>query len=340
MASKVFGDLKGVIVSPKGSTSLSNYINRYSNVNDFKINYLGDPIFIVDIENETIKTYLVKIIKWSYDDYLTLKCCEKGQHREYIPTSAEVGNYTKPFEDFIVVTVKGNKSSQGLVSTTLGGAIKILDVYKKKGCFAALNDGDCLYVVNKDKMALDTLKILRISYNVDSGIYNFRCDDDTRIELKRSYYEYKVSTYNDEYFRFLKKGNWVSAYSYVVFVTKEEAESYLKEVIEKDKKKNTLPKKGTETKLNDSMGNPIHIGDTVAYINGSGFSIKISTAKVINNTKKMVVIFDAESKEALIQQREEYNQRRIKMGQKPYEYDTSKWGIKNIGTNKVLVIKK
>lgn len=342
MENKTFGDLRGVLMRHIDGQVGTSYIGNFADKNKYKILFRGDPIFIVDIVNNVIKACVVKAASHGCGSKIvTLKCSENTKNRDFKPTVDDLSGRSKgSFDGCITVRVPNDASISVNASTTLKGAIKLLNAYKNKEIFASLEKGDKIYAVNRSTNEIEELVIEKIRETNGNGIFKIDCIDKTRISMGFKYYEDKVSIYNDASFYYHSQGGWYSPSSYFVFVSKEKAQAFLKERLKADKKRNTQPKDGTDTKLKDSGGKPIHIGDTVAYVNGSGSYIKISIAKVINNSEKMVKIFDEDEKKAHIEFCEANNKHRIEMGLKPFKNDYTNSGIKSLTTNKVLVIKK
>ena len=345
MKNKTFGDLRGVLMRNIDAQVSTSYIGNFADKNKYKILFRGDPIFIVDIVNNVIKACVVKAASHGYGSKIvTLKCSENTKNRDFKPTVDDLSGRTKgSFDGCITIRVPNDASISGNASTTLKGAIKLLNAYKGKRNFASLESGDKIYAVNRSTNEIEELvieKIIKTNPPLGYEIFNIDCTDKTRISMSLKYYEDKVSIHNDASFYYRPQGGWHSTSSYFVFVSKEKAQAFLKERLKADKKRNAQPKDGTDTRLKDSGGKTIYIGDTVAYVNGSGSYLKLSVGKVINNSEKMVKIFDEEEKNAYIEFCEAENKRRNERGLEPLKHDYTNSGIKSLTTNKVLVIKK
>ena len=323
-----------------GDSFVYSVVRPGDKVKDYNIVYKGDPIFVVDMELGIIKAYVVKAIS-QRNNGLQIKCCEKGKNQDLKPDVNFV--YTdKKIDGYLSFTVPIDKSSYGLVSTTIEGAIKILSLYKNKGNFASLSAGDKIYAVNRDNYEIKELTVVKIeNLNRLYEAYIIKCADGTDIVLSHKFYDDRASSYSDNAFSYHQKsGNWTHVSSKFVFVNKKSAESFIKLKTNDDKKKDVQPKDGTSTNLTDNNGTPIKIGDTVAYVNGTGSTIKISTAKVINNTKCSIKIFDKRERQSYIDYLKAINKTRIDRGLEPYDVNNcGSAGYKLIATNKVLVIK-
>lgn len=342
---KAFYELKGVEIICVGEEKPLLYI-RTDNKKDVRITHLGDPIFIVDEKEHIIKSYVVKVVCSTLGGHMILKCYEKGKNKQYIPTATDfLPTHNLPKEGLLIKIPYKNTDAETYlnVSTTLTRAIKLLEMYNSKNTFASLKEGDKIYVVNRKYNKIEELIISNIRENNEffksDKKFTIECTNKTRITMSFKYYEDKASIYVDKFFScYTPNGKWHNTNYYFVFVNKEKAEAFLKEKLKSDKNRNVLPKNGTDTKLKDNEGNPILIGDVVAYVNGSGSFIKISTGKVINSSSKMIKIFDEKEKTKYIERQELINKRRKESGLEPIDY--ADVGIKNITTNKVLVIKR
>ena len=326
MAKKTFKEIEGVCLHENGQIGNFFYCKcgKYS---DYKITHQGDPIFVVDVPSNAIKVYIVKCQLLHFNGMVSLKCCEKGKQQNFKPTQDSFYS-DMPFEGCVTFTVNAEKSKDGLIATTLEDAIKTLNSFKNKGCFASLRGGDKVYSVNRITKAIEELVISAVvPLRIDT--FNFETTNGTRFSIKHSYYRDNASKFNDSAFGYYDiDKHWSQNFN--VFVNKEKAEAFVRERNKIEEKKNKSLEKGIDTKLKDCEGKPIHVGDTVAYVNGSGPFFRLSVAKVINFTNKMIKIFDEKERKKYI----EYN------GLTSLEYDITNFGIKLIGTNKILVIKK
>ena len=322
MPSKLFKDLRD---------TESNHLG--------KAVYQGDPIFVVDFKTLTIKTCIVKVANdYDYSKFMSIQCCEKGKYSNWSPC-------TKQPKDWINLFVNKNSSISGVASTTLKGAMKILDLYNSKGSFASLEVGDNVYCVNTRTNKLYELEIESIEGNKcgsyysqkKSEIYTLRFTKIGYLSLRSGYYEGKASMYSDDYFGCHLDG--CAGVNYF-FVKKEEAERFLNNRIKQEEKKNKLPPIGTDTNLNDAKGNRLHIGDSVTYVNGTSTRISLSTAKVIKATKAYITVLDEEKREKDIQWSKEKLDNWVKAGHKPYTLDFTYYGIYTVTTNKILLLKK
>lgn len=344
---KAFYDLKGVEIICVGEEKPLSYL-RTDNKKDVRITHLGDPIFIVDEKEHIIKSYVVKVVCSTLGGHMILKCSEKGKNKKYIPTVNDFLPTHNLFKECLVIKIPCRNTDAETylnVSTTLTGAIKLLEMYKSKNTFASLTEGDKIYVVNRISNKIEELIISSIRENNEffkaDKKFTIECTNETRITMGFKYYEGKVSIYVDNFFSYYTaNGKWRNTNYYFVFVNKKKAEAFLKEKLKSDENRNVLPKNGTDTKLKDNEGNPILIGDVVAYVNGNGGFIKISTGKVINSSPKMIKIFDEKEKKKYIERQELINKGRKERGLEPYKIDYTDVCIKNITTNKVLVIKR
>lgn len=326
MASKTFGELSGVRICRS----------------DGKVQHQGDPIFIVDYASRIIRTCVVKTKAYVGCGIYLMKCSERGKNQDFIPTTNDFSsNNLTPFKDCITVRVDTDSSAYANAATTLDGAIKLLNHYKNKGNFASLEKGDKIYDVNRYNNKITELTIEGIKKLDGRLVPTFRitCSEKVEIHISKKFYDEKASIFGDSSFLFYLKGNWSRSSNHFVFVTKKKAEAFLNERIKADKKKNVQKKNGTDTKLKDNKGNSLYIGDTVAYIDGAGSFLTISLGKIVNNSKKMVKIFDEEAKKSHIEHWEGINKSRIEKGLEPYELDYTDVGFKNVGTNKILKIK-
>jgi hypothetical protein len=323
MASKLFKDLRDTELNHEG-----------------KAVYQGDPIFIVDFKTLTIKTCIAKTATvYDYSKFMAIQCCEKGKYSNWSPFKEKTPS------DWINLFVNKNSSTSSYASTTLKGAMKILDLYNSKGSFASLEVGDKVYYVNTIKNELRELNIeslegskYRPYYTQNkSEIYRLRFGGKNYLQLGAAYYEGKASINSDNYFVFYLDDCCGNVY---FFVKKEEAEAFLNKRIKQQEKANELPPIGTDTNLNDAKGNRLHIGDSVAYVNGVGTHISLSTAKIIKATKVYITVLDEGKREENIRYAKEALDNWVKEGHKPYELDFTYYGVYTVTTNKVLLLKK
>ena len=347
MAKKTFYDICGVVLRHivKDENAIHEqhctYLTRSSKKEEYEIVRRGDPIFIVDLELGIIKSCVAKIVQHGFGGMVTIKCCEKGHNMRYMPQIDDYMPSKEPFEGCITITVSASASVYKTAATTLDGAISILNMYRNKGNFASLGVGDKIYAVDRVKNTVSELEIKTISKPNNIGDrFKIETTDDTHIIISHKWYEEKASVYSDSTFEFRKKGEWYSSSNVFLFVNKQKAEAFSAARKKVNEKKNILPKEGTDTKLKDSMGNQLYIGDTVAYVDGAGSTIQLYIGKIINNSEKMVKIFDEIAKKRFIEFHEASNKRRIEKGLKPIEYDCSGIGFRQLTTNKVLKIKK
>jgi hypothetical protein len=232
-----------------------------------------------------------------------------------------------------------------LASTTLKGAMKILDLFKTKSNFASLGVGDCIYGVNRNKNEVVEHKIAKIENTEIRGNYErfkrfiITLDNGGKAYFRTSYYESKASIYCDGYYQYCPNGKW-SIENYTLFVKKEDAQSYLDKKVKNEEKAKELPQIGTDTNINDAKGNRLHVGDTVAYVNGTGTYINLSTAKVIDFTPKMIKVLDAERRKWLIESSKASLKAYVERGNEPYEVDYTYYGVYVITTPKILLLKK
>lgn len=324
MASKLFKDLRDTELNHEG-----------------KAVYQGDPIFIVDFKTLTIKTCIVKTATdYDYSKFMAIQCCEKGKYSNWSPFKEKTPS------DWINLFVNKNSSTSSYASTTLKGAMKILDLYNSKGSFASLEVGDKVYYVNTRKNELHELNIeslegskCRSYYNQNkSEIYRLRFGGNNYLQLRTAYYEGKASVNSDSHFGVHLDDCYGSVY---FFVKKEEAEAFLNKRIKQQEKTNELPPIGIDTNLNDAKGNRLHIGDSVVYVNGvGGTHISLSTAKIIKATKAYITVLDEGKREENIRYAKEALDKWVKRGNKPYELDFTYYGVYTVTTNKVLLLKK
>ena len=343
MASKTFGELCGVrICNINNNTEINtSYLCTPDQRKDYKVTYQGDPIFIIDYTLGIIKACIVKTIRRTGFGNLVIKCSEKGKNQHFIPIVEDFyASKNASFEGCITVEVNEKSSAYRNVATTLSEAIKLLNRYKNKGIFASLGKGDKIYDVNRhnNKITELTIEDIKKFGSVSFPTFEIFCNGKTVIQISKKFYDEKASLFNDGSFAFSLKGKWCGSYHFI-FVSKKKAEAFLNERIKADKKKNVQKKNGTDTKLKDNKGNSLYIGDTVAYIDGTGSFLRISTAKIVNNSEKMVKIFDEEAKKSHIEYWERINKRRIEEGLEPFVLDYTDVGFKNVGTNKILKIK-
>jgi hypothetical protein len=337
MASKLFKDLRETEYQFDAS---KNPHDRYAREN-YTVVYQGDPIFVVDLQSLTIKNYIVKCVN-EHDGikFMHIYCCEKGKYANWVQ---QLGN--KIPIDWIEIYANKNSSVSTLASTTLKGAMKILDLFKTKSNFASLGVGDCIYGVNRNKNKVVEHKIAKIENTEIRGNYErfkrfiITLDNGGKAYFRTSYYESKASIYCDGYYQYCPNGKW-SIGNYTLFVKKEDAQSYLDKKVKNEEKAKELPQIGTDTNINDAKGNRLHVGDTVAYVNGTGTYINLSTAKVIDFTPKMIKVLDAERRKWLIESSKESLKRYVERGNEPYEVDYTYYGVYVITTPKILLLKK
>ena len=325
MASKLFKDLRGVECDYGG-----------------KVNHQGDPIFIVDLVTLTIKTCIAKVIhELDYSKSMFIDYCEKGKYSNWTLYTKGVRNL--PPSDWDIIIVNKNSSTSGLASTTLMGAIKFLNLHKSKGSFSSLLEGDSVYCFETRKKKIHEFKIESVKSNVTSaktlGVHTLNFGENGSLRLRVSYYESKASMYSDDYFTYIARSSRVCGVTYF-FVKKEDAEALLNKKIKEEEKKNQLQQIGTDTKLNDAKGNRLHIGDSVAYVNGVGTHISLSTAKVIKATKAYITVLDEDKREENIRYEKEALDNWVKGGNKPYELNFTHYGEYTVTTNKILLLKK
>lgn len=320
MASKLFRDLRDTEIYHTG-----------------KVAYQGDPIFVVDFVTLTIKNCIVKIAHdYGFSKFMTIYCCEKGKYVNWSPA------ISKAPSDWICLEVNKNSSTSSFASTTLKGAMAILDLYKSKSSFASLKSGDSIYCVDtrNDKIHQITITDVtkRLNATKKSFVYTLGFGEDY-LRLRTAYYESKASTYSDAYCSYHLRDYNIYGIPYF-FVKKEDAEAFLDKKRKEKEKKNQLQQIGTDTKLNDAKGNRLHIGDSVAYVNGVGTHISLSTAKIIKATKAYITVLDEGKREEKIRYAKEALDKWVKEGNKPYELDFTYCGVYTVTNNKILLLKK
>jgi uncharacterized Zn ribbon protein len=309
---------------------------------DGKVNHQGDPIFIVDLVTLTIKTCIAKVIhELDYSKFMLIDYCEKGKYSNWTLYTKGVRNL--PPSDWHSIIVNKNSSTSSLASTTLMGAMKILNLHKSKGSFSSLLDGDSVYCFETRKKKIHEFKIESVKSSVTCGkslgVHTLNFGENGSLRLRGSYYESKASMYSDDYFTYISHNHHIYGVTYF-FVKKEDAEALLNKKIKEEEKKNQLQQIGTDTKLNDAKGNRLHIGDSVAYVNGVGTHISLSTAKVIKATKAYITVLDEDKREENIRHAKEALDNWVKNGNKPYELNFTYYGVYTITTNKILLLNK
>lgn len=320
MTNKLFKDLRDTEINFNG-----------------KVTYQGDPIFVVDFVTLTIKNCIVKVTQdHDISKFMTIYCCEKGKWSNWSPVISKVPS------DWICLAVNKNSSTSSFASTTLKGAIAILDLYKSKSSFASLKSGDSIYCVDTRNDKIHEITITDVTKRLDgtkkSFVNSLYFGDDYLI-LSNAYYESKASQYSDNYCSHHLRGYNIYGIPYF-FVKKEDAEAFLDKKLKEKEKKNQLQQIGTDTKLNDAKGNRLHIGDSVTYVNGIGTRISLSTAKVIKATKAYITVLDEDKREEQIRYAKEAYNQWIERGGKPYEQSFAYYGMYTLTTNKILLLKK
>lgn len=320
MASKLFKDLRDTEI---------NFIGN--------VTHQGDPIFVVDFVTLTIKNCIVKVTQdHDFSKFMTIYCCEKGKWSNWSPVISKVPS------DWICLAVNKNSSTSSFASTTLKGAMAILDLYKSKSSFASLKSGDSIYCVDTRNDKIHEITITAVTKRLDdtnkSFVNSLHFGDDY-LRLSTAYYERKASQYSDDYCSHHLRGYNIYGIPYF-FVKKEDAEAFLDKKLKEKEKKNQLQQIGTDTKLNDAKGNRLHIGDSVAYVNGIGRRISLSTAKVIKATKAYITVLDEGKREENIRHSKEALDKWVKEGNKPYELNFTYYGVYTVTNNKLLLLKK
>ena len=343
MATKTFGELSGVRVCRSDGFGMDvRCLSPRDNKRDYKVQHQGDPIFIVDYASRIIRTCVVKTITYVGCGIYLMKCSEKGKNQDFIPTTNDFSsNNLTPFKDCITVRVDTDSSAYANAATTLDGAIKLLNHYMDRGNFASLVKGDKIYDVNTYNEKITEL-IIEHTVQLENRILptvKFICNNKTEFVISKKLYDARVSAFSDFSFTFELNDYPCRSANHFVFISKKKAEEFLEKRKKAEEKKNVQKDNGTDTKLKDSKGNSLYIGDTVAYFNGAGSFLTISLGKIVNNSKKMLKIFDEDAKKSYIEHWEEINKSRIEKGLEPYELDYTDVGFKNVGTNKILKIK-
>ena len=335
-----FDDLEASFTSFKSNPKIITFGKNKESASNVAIN--GDSIYVVDIQEESIKLCTVKRI-YSYMDgkHLQMVCCEKGKYRDFIPS----GTVTQG-NGIYVVFVNKYSSECGLASITLNGAIKILNRYKQKKMFASLGNEDFIYVLNRRTNTIKKIKISDVHAYTDTSTPTFRftCEGNIEIIMSHSIYNERTSVYTDTRFSIHKLGDYrneeFSTYSSIVFCSDDKAQSELKKIIreEEKKKQKTEFEDGKCTNLLDSKERDITVGDEIVYVDKYN---SLSRAKVIGFTSKSLIkIFDEDNKKWLIEYYKEWDEKKIQRGEQPIERDTSSFGILSIKPKKAIVIKK
>lgn len=194
-----------------------------------------------------------------------------------------------------------NKSVCGLLCTNMEDAVKRLAKLNDGKYFAALKNGDKIYVVDKENDVVHEETVERVSYNnrwhndnnhfnILTEHYNFDCSN--------SEYEENASKFSDKSF-YVSGG--IDGKKYSIHMDKTVADKVLREYLnakkKAEKKKAEKPEIpiGTPIRHTDNKKHELHYGDVVAYVKKDwGGHTDISFGVVCGDSEKKIKIFDGE----------------------------------------------
>lgn len=304
MATKKFGELSGVRLRRReDGTEHGECECRCASRGEqdkYDIASCGDVIFEIDLANKTINRCNVKYIYKDYHGVMVFYYCDIKHNRDFKPDyNTFYGRGIPPHMK--KASCMYNKSVCGLLCTNMEDAVKRLAKLNDGKYFAALKNGDKIYVVDKEYDVVHEEIVERVSYN--NRWYN----DNNHFNILTNHYNFDCcnSEYEENASKFSDKSFYVSGgideKKYSIHMDKTVADKVLREYL--NAKKNAEKKKaekpeipiGTPIRHTDNKNQKLHYGDVVAYVRKDwGGHTDISFGVVCGDSEKKIKIFDGE----------------------------------------------
>jgi len=304
MASKKFGDLNGVRLRRReDGTEHGECECRRAGRGEqdkYDIANCGDVIFEIDLANKAINRCNVKYIYKDYHGVMVFYYCDIKNNRDFKPDyDTFYGRNIPPHMK--KASCMYNKSVCGLLCTNMEDAVKRLAKLNDGKYFAALKNGDKIYVVDKEYDVVHEETVERVSYNNrwynDNNHFNILTDH-YNFDCCNSEYEENASKFSDKSF-YVSGG--IDGKKYSIHMDKAVADKVLREYLNAKKKaekkkaeKLEIPI-GTPIRHTDNKKHELHYGDVVAYVRKDwGGHTDISCGVVCGDSEKKIKIFDGE----------------------------------------------